>query len=222
MRPWRNGVIVLAASVLVSCAATQEAASQPATSSDKPPLSSEPTSEPTSSASAPVAGAAEAALIAAAESFIDAFYSFDPDALEETLAAAGESAPRLLGYQAWAEGAHYKVLDRAGCQSTGPGVVACPVTVEDDLLLALGSDFKVTDVFTLEFDGADIVAVRTGSDDPEVVGQGFDWVFSNNPELLEGACEGFAEGTPVTGGDCARAVVAGLREFAASSDFPGP
>jgi hypothetical protein len=221
MRGWRIGMVVMAASLLVGCAATQEAASPSAISSDTPP-SSAPTSEPRSSASAPDSGAAEAEQIAAAETFIDAFYSFDPAALEETLAAANESAPRILAYQAWAEGAHYKVLERAGCATIGPDVVECPVTVEDDLLLALESDFKVTDVFTLTFDGEDIIAVDTGSDDPAIVGQGFEWVFSNDPELLEGACEGFAQGVLVNGGDCARAVVDGLREFAASEDFPGP
>lgn len=217
MRPWRSSMVVIAASLLVGCATTQEAESPSAAVSDTPT-----TSAPRSSASAPDSGADEAAQITAAESFIDAFYSFDPAALEETLAAAEESAPRILGYQAWAEGAHYKVLERAGCETTGPNLVECPVTVEDDLLLALGSDFKVTDVFTISFDGTDIIAVQTGSNDPEIVRQGFNWVFANDPELLGGTCEGFGAGVPVNGGDCARAVVAGLREFAASEDFPGP
>ena len=34
-----------------------------------------------------------------AESFIDAFYSFEPDRLAPIMAAAPESAPRLLYYQ---------------------------------------------------------------------------------------------------------------------------
>ncbi len=33
-------------------------------------------------------------------------------------------------------------------------------------------------------------------DDPELLGQGFDWVFAERPELLGGVCAGFFTGGP--------------------------
>ena len=61
-----------------------------------------------------------------AESFIDAFYSFDPDRLAPIMAAAKESAPRLLYYQGSAKGGNYEVLLRTPCARDKEGVVNCP------------------------------------------------------------------------------------------------
>jgi hypothetical protein len=50
--------------------------------------------------------------IAAAEAYVDAFFSFDPDELNAVLASAEESAPKMLFYQGWAKGGNYEVVKR--------------------------------------------------------------------------------------------------------------
>ena len=157
--------------------------------------------------------------LATAEAFVDAFYSYDPDQLEVILSSASKAKPSILFYQGWAEGANYKVLNRMPCEVKGE-VIGCSITVRDDLLLALGSDFNVTDRFDLTFSGESIVNVTTDSDDPELVHTAIERVFDNQPGLAGGACIGYFDGGP-TPGDCARAVVQGLLDFAARDDFPG-
>ena len=159
-------------------------------------------------------------MVAVAESMIDAFYSFDPTRLEPLLAEAGEAREKILYYQGWAEGGNYKVLKRPGCVVESPTVVRCPITVEDDPVMALGSDFKVTDTFTLTFEGTTIVNVETSSDDQPIYYQARKWVEKNKPEIMDGPCKDRGAGGK-TPGDCARAMTAAYAEFAASDDFPG-
>ncbi|MEM8767154.1 MAG: hypothetical protein AAGE43_06905 [Pseudomonadota bacterium] len=158
--------------------------------------------------------------LAIAEAMIDAFYSFDPERLAPMLADAEESARHLLYYQGWAEGGNYKIVERGTCMAAGENQIRCAITVEDDPIMALGSDFKVTDTFTITFEGTKISAVETSSDDPPIYYQARDWVFRNMPEVREGPCQGFFDGGP-TPGACARAMTTGYRAFAASDDFPG-
>ena len=155
-----------------------------------------------------------------AEGFIDAFYSFDADALGAFMEQAPESAPGLLYYQGWAEGGNYLVLDRKPCAVGDDGVVNCPVTVQDDPVVALGTGFNVTDTFHLTFTDGVITKVDTSSNDQEIYYQARQWVEANMPEVVEGPCANpnTPEGTP---GDCARAMTAGYAAFAASDDFPG-
>ena len=63
-----------------------------------------------------------------AETFVDAFYSFDQDRLAPILSSAGESQLRILGYQAWAEGGHYEIIERMPCEATEGGLVGCSIT----------------------------------------------------------------------------------------------
>lgn len=150
-----------------------------------------------------------------AERFIDSFYSFDADSLEKYFHNANESEPSLSFYQGWAEGGNYKVLDRQACKTVEAGTVACPITVEDDPMLALGLEFKVTDTFTFTFEGPILVAVETSSNDLPVYYEAFEWVSENMPEVMSGPCQGFFNGGP-TPQDCARAMTEGYRQFAAS------
>lgn len=101
----------------------------------------------------------EAANVSVAEKFIDAFYSFDSTALESFLDSATESVPSIVYYQGWAEGGNYKVHDRKPCVVQTLNVVSCSITVEDDPMLALGIDFKVTDTFEITFAGSEIISV---------------------------------------------------------------
>lgn len=152
----------------------------------------------------------DAAALAKAEAFVDAFYAFDPARLKATLADAPESAPTIIFYQGWAEGGNYRVLKRAPCRRTAPEEIACAITVKDDLVPAAGVAFDVTDTFTLTVRDGRIVAVRTSSDDPEPVRAAFRRLFAEQPALFEtGACKGFFAGGP-TPGDCVRAVAAGF------------
>ena len=54
--------------------------------------------------------------VATAESFIDAFYSYDPDLLRAALSSAEGSAASILFYQGWAEGGNYEVVKRMPCK----------------------------------------------------------------------------------------------------------
>ncbi|MEM7218231.1 MAG: hypothetical protein AAF515_07700 [Pseudomonadota bacterium] len=157
--------------------------------------------------------------LATAEAFIDAFYSFDQQRLLSYLETATESREGIAYYQGWAEGGNYKVLERAGCVAETAALIRCPITVQDDPVLALETGFNVTDTFALSFSGADIVEIDTSSNDQPVYYQARDWVRREMPEVMSGACKDYGSlaGTP---GDCARAMTAGYKAFAASSEFP--
>ena len=178
-----------------------------------------PASEETSSEPTTEAPTLEATQLEIAEGMIDAFYSYNPDQLQPFLAAAGDTEARLLWYQGWAEGGNYKIVSRAPCELDAANQVKCPITVEDDPVLALKLDFKVTDTFTITFEETTIVKVETSSNDKPIYYQAAAWVRENLPEVMEGPCEGFFASGP-TPGDCARAMADGYALFAASDDFP--
>lgn len=157
--------------------------------------------------------------LSTAESLIDAFYSFDPDQLEPLLAHAQSSKPSLMYYQGWAEGGNYKIVNRQACVSIESDLVSCSIRVEDDPILALGIDFKVTDTFHIKFDNGTIVEVETSSDDPDIYYAAADWVRENIPERVAEACQGHFDGGP-TPGDCARVMAEGYAQFRASNDYP--
>ena len=156
-----------------------------------------------------------------AERFIDAFYSFAPDRLAPLLAQAPESAAKILYYQGWAEGGNYKIVDRAPCVATSGTAINCPVTVQDDPVVALKTGFNVTDTFSLTFTNSAITAVDTSSNDQPVYFKAREWVAATMPEVMSGPCKGLNDGSGTTPGDCARAMTAGYAAFAASPDFPG-
>jgi hypothetical protein len=160
-------------------------------------------------------------LLPVAESLIDDFYSFDSVRLEEALANAEDSKESLLYYQGWAEGGNYEIVERKNCAVKSSNVVSCPITVKDDPMLALAVDFFVTDTFEIGFEDGMVTSVKTSSNDLPIYYEARDWVFSNMPELIAEPCEGFFAGGP-TPGDCASAMAAGYRLFAASDDFPNP
>lgn len=150
----------------------------------------------------------------AAESLIDAFYSFDSAKLRKAMSSAGESIPQIVYYQGWAEGGNYEVLERMPCRPDGRDKVSCSITVKDDLIGALGIPMNVTDTFHISFAGGKIVKVDTSSDDPKAFHDALAWVRRERAELIDQPCRGFFEGGP-TPGECVRAMVKGFAEFAA-------
>lgn len=153
--------------------------------------------------------------LASAEALIDAFYAFDPAPLAAALVDAPASAPSILFYQGWAQGGHYAIVARRPCAYEAADAVRCDITVRDDLVPALGSDFRVTDSFHIRYDGRRIVAVKTSSNDPPAFEAALGWLEATRPELFaSGACRGFFAGGP-TPQACVRAVVAGFRDYAA-------
>ena len=150
-----------------------------------------------------------------AEAMIDAFYSFDPARLSSILSQAGESAAGILGYQAWAEGGNYIVLNRVGCASEDgtANKIACPVTVQDDPVQALQTGFDVTDTFHITFEDGVIVNVDTSSNDQPIYHDARVWVAENMPEVMEGPCMRDENGTRATAGDCARAMTEGYARY---------
>lgn len=162
---------------------------------------------------------ASAANLKLAEEFVHAFYSFDTATLEAALASAEESIPAITYYQGWAQGGHYRIVNRMPCERVDSGLILCSVTVEDDLMKALGIDFDVTDTFSLVFEAGVLVSVETSSNDLPVFHDAREWVRAERPELIREACRGFFAGGPSPGA-CVRAMVEGYRSFAASEDFP--
>lgn len=149
--------------------------------------------------------------IAKAEAFVDAFYSFDPSRLGALLDRADKTKPDILFYQGWAEGGNYKIVKRMPCTSVGANTIACPITVDDDLINALGIKFDVTDTFTLTFERGDVVSVETSSNDPPEFHAAEEWVKSHRPELIEATCgSNFSSKTPSA---CVKAMVQGYKEF---------
>lgn len=154
------------------------------------------------------------ARLAAAEAFVDAFYSFDRVRLNAALTAAPEAVPRISYYQGWAEGGNYQVVRRMPCQVEDADFVTCSITVRDDLIQALGTGFDVTDTFHLGFEGGRIVSVRVSSNDPPEFDRAMEWVQNERSALVEEPCRDSFEGGP-TPQACVRAMVQGFREFAA-------
>jgi len=89
-----------------------------------------------------------ASRLAAAEAFVDAFYSFDAQRLTEALSTAPESVPRISYYQGWAEGGNYTILHRMPCRAESAEWVSCSITVKDDLSQALGLAIPATDTLS--------------------------------------------------------------------------
>jgi hypothetical protein len=150
-----------------------------------------------------------------AEGMIDAFYSFDPNSLQPFLSDAGDAQASIIGYQGWAEGGNYSVLERGPCISESADVIACSITVQDDPVVALETGFNVTDTFHITFEDAVITGVETSSDDQPIYFEAREWVEANLPEVMEGPCkrEGGIRETP---GDCARAMTDGYKQFMAA------
>jgi hypothetical protein len=162
----------------------------------------------------PIESAGAPSAIAAAEAVIDAFYSFDRTRLSRAMAGAESSMPRVLFYQGWAQGGNYVVLERKPCRAISAEQVDCSIKVRDDLIQVLGTGYDVTDTFHMTFANGRLSSIRTSSDDPPQVRQALEWLGRERPQLLEGPCKGFFDGGP-TPQDCARAVVAGFRDWLA-------
>lgn len=159
------------------------------------------------------------ASLSSAETFVDAFYSFDREHLVGVLSLAKDSIPEIVYYQGWAVGGNYKVLERKPCVRDGATTVSCSIKVKDDLMGALGIPFDVTDTFHLTFSKGNIVAVKTSSNDLEVFGDAEKWVRRTRPELISEPCKGYFDGGP-TPELCVQAMVRGYAEFARSDEFP--
>lgn len=147
-----------------------------------------------------------------AEGMIDAFYSFDPDKLHAFLSTAGESEAGILSYQAWAQGGNYKVMNRPPCAGESATSIVCPVTVQDDPMVQLETDFYVTDTFHLTFEDGDIVNVDTSSNDQPIYYEARVWIQENLPEVMNGPCKR-TDGMRDTPGDCAVAMTDGYKQF---------
>jgi len=158
--------------------------------------------------------------IASAESFVDAFYSFDAQRLEAILSSAAESIPPIVYYQSWAEGGNYQIVNRMPCKSGSATLVSCSITVKDDLMGALGIDFHVTDTFHLSLSDGKIISVRTSSNDLQVFRDAEEWVKRERSELIREPCREYPDGGGPTPGKCVQVMVQGYAEFAASDDFP--
>lgn len=163
---------------------------------------------------APADASADQTLVAA-ERIIDAFYAFDPRPLREAMADAAASQPQILFYQGWAQGGNYAVLERKPCRFASADEVTCAITVRDDLILALGTGYWVTDTFHLTIADGRIVKVGTSSDDPPDFAAALAWLQREQPAIMTGPCQGFFAGGPAPQ-DCVRAIVAGFRGYRAS------
>lgn len=159
------------------------------------------------------ADAGAAARLALAERFVTAFYSFETEPLAGLLAEAGDSAADMLFYQGWARGGNYIVMQRMPCTEADDDRVRCSITVQDDLVLALGIDFDVTDTFDISFSDGAISAVETSSNDPELYHDARDWVWEHHPERVREACDGSPEASPDPE-RCVSNMLKGYREYA--------
>ena len=145
----------------------------------------------------------------AAERFVDAFYSWDRQALAETLSEGTEGSEQVIYYQGWAEGGNYAIEVRRPCEWVEK-VIQCPITVTDDFGRTLG--YTATDTFHLTFQDSKIVGVKFTADDPQIFSELQAWMTTERPQIFAGPCKDlFAGGT--TPGDCARAVAQAAKDF---------
>jgi hypothetical protein len=99
------------------------------------------------------------------------------------------------------------------CKTITETTVSCSITVQDDLVLALGIDFDVTDTFELGLQGANIVSVETSSNDPQLYLDVREWVWENHKDLVQTSCEG-AEAVKPNPVQCVRDMLQGYKEYA--------
>ena len=163
---------------------------------------------------------AESAMLKKAEAFIDAFYSFESEKLAPLLEFADTSADSILYYQAWARGGNYKVMNRGECKFSDQGTVKCPITVEDDLILALKTDFLVTDTFEITFVDSEIGKIETSSNDQPIYYDARDWVKANRPEVMQTVCSDMWKKVE-NAGDCVRAMHEGYKAYYDSIEKSG-
>ena len=154
--------------------------------------------------------------VAIANTFIDAFYSFNSDSLKSILSDAETSQPNILYYQKWAECGNYQVVTRHDGIGKNDSLVVFPVTVKDDLMAGLNINFNVTDSFHLTITRGRIRSVETSSNDPEVYYEAKEWVKQNRPDLIEKPCEGIWAGGP-TPCECILGMIKGFKEFVATT-----
>lgn len=147
-----------------------------------------------------------------ASAFIDAFYSFDKDSLQDILSAAEISQPEILYYQQWARCGNYKVLQRDRYYEKNDSIVIFPVTVKDDLIGALQLDLNVSDTFHITILDGKIRKVETSSNDPDAYYEAKAWVKEHHPEYIDKACEGIWNGGP-TPCECVQGMVMGFHDF---------
>jgi hypothetical protein len=169
-----------------------------------------------SAAEVPISSSSEQAAklqnITIAESFIDAFYSFDSTLLNSYLSKTNKTADNIRRYQEWAEGGNYKVLLRQPCQIESSLIIRCSITDQDDPVQARQTNFNVTDTFHLTFEKGHIISIDTSSNDQPIYFEAKKWVETNMPEVMNGPCDKIAN----TPGDYARAITQGYKRFYAS------
>ena len=149
-----------------------------------------------------------------ANTFLDAFYSFNKESLDTILSKADSSRLNILFYQKWAECGHYEVITRDKCIQKNDTLLVCPVTVKDDLIGALQLDLHVTDTFHLSFVDGYIKSVKTSSNDPDLFYEAKQWVRMNLAELVKEPCNREKKEGP-TPCECVQATVQGFSEFIA-------
>ena len=159
----------------------------------------------------PVVSSANQDNLQIAESFLDAFYTFDQSKLTQFLVPSAD-ADRVLYYQAWAQAANYKVTQRTPCDLNVSKAIVCAVTVTDDFGQTMG--YVATDTFTMTIQENKVSAISFEGDDPPIFQQLFAWIAESRPEILGGPCKDLFEGGK-TPGDCAHAVVAAAKAFVA-------
>ena len=85
--------------------------------------------------------------------------------------------------------------------------------MQDDLVLALGIDFDVTDTFSITFlDGA-ISAVETSSNDPQRYHDASAWVWEHRSDSVDVACNGNEDIAPDPD-QCVKNMLKGYEEYA--------
>lgn len=150
----------------------------------------------------------------AAEELIDAFYSFEANRLRAAMADAPGSQPQIIYYQGWAKGGN-AVVERKPCRLVSADEVSCDVTVRDDLIAALKTDYEVTDTFHVTLRDGRIVKVLTSSNDQPHFDLALNWLKRERPKIMRGPCKGFFAGGP-TPQDCVKAVAAGFAAYRAA------
>lgn len=157
-------------------------------------------------------------IVALVESFLDALYASDQEAMLATLAPNSPSMDFLTYYIGWVDAANFEVTDRRACvfhEGGATGKVTCEITAEDDLMKAARmTEAQVTDSFTVYFSDAGITLVEVSSNEPTEIAAALEWVFETNPELTDygGACWAMFNGGPTPAG-CVDALKKSLEAY---------
>lgn len=154
------------------------------------------------------------AQLEAAESAVDAFYTFDEQELRSLLPERVGTPLIFLDQERFAT-LNARIVERSDCTRRSSSEVLCSTRTADDLTDALGYQSDVS--MFVAFNGQEVIGVRLQDAPPEAGLAFYRWLDDNHPNVLANACEGNTN-TASDQQACWSAIMAALPEYLSAGE----